>query len=530
MKIAGIIFEKYRKHLPLLLSLIGLMLVVVPLSQVHVATDFTNLPLDEFFFEEIAPIWFWFGLALIVVSTFLSIKSGRVSLVYLVLSCVLLMIAMRVVLPLIMSKPYSIDVFDYAYWMKVWLKEGFQFTPGPSIPTSLLSYYPHTHPVAFLIAYTFVRGGVPMNVFFTWAPSVIYAIDVVLVFFLARAIGFTQLEAAVATFLMPAQISFGEVITQWYCPQLVGSATFLLSMYLIVKVSRSARTSDQNASMRNKNPTLNMSTPKKGTRRIPLQILTMMSILLLIFTHHLSTLYFITVLLGFFLAQRLLRRFRFPGSSLQVSPFWIVYTSTLWAAIAYFIYPERLHYWIDTAITYLSQFLTGTARGVGDIHGVSTGNWLNLPLLDKISSSSYSIAILVLCVVQVVVLSKINGKDSNFRNIQKRLGGSVLNNELNSTILELISGLVVFFVFGLLLGGFGYPLRLLSFIMIFLSMTAAQPLTRAFDGLQSKRMKLLIVAIMILLVILSTHWIFRTFQRNIPAWEKQLPNSLYSKL
>jgi hypothetical protein len=59
-------------------------------------------------------------------------------------------------------------------------------------------------------------------------------------------------------------------------------------------------------------------------------------------------------------------------------------------------------------------------------------------------------------------------------------------------------------------------------------MIAAQPLTRAFDGLPSKRMKLLIVAIMILLVILSSHWIFRTFQRNVPAWEKQVPNSLYS--
>ena len=493
----------------------------------HVATDFTSLPLGEFFLEEIAPIWFWLGLALIVVSTFLSLKSDRTSLVYLVLSSVFLIVAMRAVLPLIMSKPYSIDVFGYAYWMKVWLKEGFQFTPGPSIPTALLSYYPNTHPVAFLIAYAFVRGGVSMNVFFAWAPSVIYAIDVVLVFFLARAIGFTHLEAAVATFLMPAQISFGEVITQWYCPQLVGSATFLLSMYLIVKVSKSTGAPAENASLRYKNLTLNRSTPKKGIRSIYLQILTMMSILLLIFTHHLSTLYFIIVLLGFFLTQRLLRRFRFPGSSLQVSPFWIVYTSALWAAIAYFVYPERLYYWIDAARTYLSQFLSGTARGVGDIHGVSTGYWLNLSLLDKISSSSYAITILVLCVVQVVIVSKINGKDSNSPSILKRLGGSLLNNELNSTILGLISGLAVFLVLGLLLGGFGYPLRVLSFLMIFLSMTAAQPLTRAFEGSQSKRMKLLVVAIMILLVLLSAHWIFRTFQRNVPAWKEQIPNSLY---
>lgn len=527
MKVTGTIFGKYRKHLPLFLGLIGFLLVVVPLSRVHVATDFTSLPLGEFFLEEIAPIWFWLGLALIVVSTFLSMKSGRTSLVYLVISSVFLIVAMRAVLPLIMSKPYSIDVFDYAYWLKVWLKEGFQFTPGPSIPTSLLYYYPHTHPLAFLIAYAFVGGGVSMNVFFAWAPSVIYAMDTVLVFFLAKAIGFTHLEAAVATFLMPAQISFGEVITEYYCPQLVGSATFLLSMYLIVKVSKSAGASAENASVRNKNLTLNRSTPKKGTRHIYLQILTMMSILLLIFTHHLSTLYFIFVLLGFFLTQRLLRRFRFTGSSLQVSPFWIVYTSALWGAIAYFVYPDRLVYWIDTARTYLSQFLSGTARGVGAIHGVSTSYWLNLPLLDKISSSSYAIAILVLCVVQVVVLSKINGKDSNCPSILNRLGKRLLSNELNSTILGLISGLAVFLVFGLLLGGFGYPLRVLSFLMIFLSMIAAQPLARAFDRLPSKRMKLLVVAVMILLVFLSAHWIFRTFQRNVPAWEREIPEHLY---
>jgi hypothetical protein len=526
VKVTGTMFGKYRKHLPLFLSLIGFLLVEVPLSQVHVASDFTSLPLGEFFLEEIAPIWFWLGLALIVVSTFLSLKSDRTSIVYLVLSSVFLIVAMRAVIPLIMSKPYGIDVFDYAYWLKVWLKEGFQFTPGPSIPTPLLPYYPHTNPIAFLIAYAFVRGGVSMNVFFAWAPSVIYAIDVVLVFFLARAIGFTHLEAAVATFLI-AQISFTDVITQYYCPQLVGSATFLLSMCLIVKVSKSAGASAENASVRNKNLTLNMSRPKKGIRHIYLQILTMMSILLLIFTHHLSTLYFIIVLLGFFLTQRLLRRFRFTGSSLQVSPFWIVYTSTLWAAIAYFVYPDRLVYWIDTAGTFLSQFLSGTARGLGEIHGVSTGYWLNLPLLDKISSSSYAIAILVLCVVQVVMLSKINGKDSNPPSILKRLGGSLFNNEMNSTILGLISGLAVFLVFGLLLGGFGYPMRVLSFLMIFLSMIAAQPLTRAFDGLPSKRMKLLVVAIMILLVFLSAHWIFRTFQRNVPAWEREIPEHLY---
>ncbi len=520
-------FEKYMKHLPLIISLTGLLLVVVPLSHVHVATDFTELPLGEFFLEQITPISFWVGTAMIVSSAFLSLKSDRISRTYFIFSSIVLVIAMRAVLPLVMSKPYSIDVFHYIYWMKVWVREGFQFTPGPSITTALLSYYPNTHPVAFLIAYAFVKGGVPMNTFFAWAPSIVYAVDAILVFLVSRAIGFKPMEATISTFLMPALTSFGEVITQWYCPQLMGSAAFLLSMYLVIKVSKSAYAPAEPASFEHKNGALETSITKGRNHHVRLQILTMVSILILIFTHHLSTLYFIIVLLGFFLTQRLLKWLRFSGPKLHVSPFWMIYTSATWGLVAYFIYPQRLFYWIDTARTYLLQFISGTARGVGAVHGVSFSYWLNLPVLDKISSSSYAISVLVLCVIQVVVLSKVDVKGSGFRMALKKLGRSLFNDEFNSTILGFVSGLSVFLVVGLLLGGFGYPLRMISFIMFFLIMIGAQPLARIFEGRASKRLKIVVVVVMILLVFMSAHWIFRAFQRNVPAWEEAIPTSPY---
>lgn len=520
-------FEKYMKHLPLIISLTGFLLVVVPLSQVHVAIDFTDLPLGEFFLEQITPISFWVGIAIIVSSAFLSLKSDRTSRTYFIFSSIALVIAIRAVLPLVMSKPYSIDVFDYIYWMKAWLTKGFQFTPGPSITTSLLAYYPHTHPISFLIAYAFVKGGVPINTFFTWAPSIVYAVDAILMFLLSRAIGFKPIEATVSTFLMPAATSFGEVITQWYCPQLVGSAAFLLSIYMVIKVSKSEYAPVKPASLEHRNGALETSITKGRNHHVRLQMLTMLSILILIFTHHLSTLYFIIVLLGFFLTQRLLKWLRFSGPKLHVSPFWMIYTSATWGLVAYFIYPERLFYWIDTARTYLSQFMSGTARGVGDIHGVSLSYWLKLPVVDKISSTSYAISVLVLCAIQVAVLSKVDAKGGGFRMALKRLGRSLFNDELNSTILGFVSGLFVFFVVGLLLGGFAYPLRMISFIMFFLIMIAAQPLARTFEGRASKRLKIMIVVVMILLVFISAHWIFRTFQRNVPAWEKAIPTTPY---
>jgi hypothetical protein len=432
-------FEKYMKHLPLIISLTGLLLAVVPLSQVHVATDFTELPLGEFFLEQIAPISFWVGIAMIVSSAFLSLKSDRTSRTYFIFSSIVLAIAMRAVLPLVMSKPYSIDVFHYIYWMKAWLIEGFQFTPGPSITTALLSYYPNTHPIAFMIAYAFVKGGVPMNTFFAWAPSIVYVVDAILVFLVSRAIGFKPMEATISTFLMPALSSFGEVITQWYCPQLMGSAAFLLSMYLVIKVSKSAYAPAEPASFEHKNGALETPITKGRNHHVYLQILTMASILILIFTHHLSTLYFIIALLGFFLTQRLLKWLRFSGPKLHVSPFWMIYTSATWGLVAYFIYPQRLFYWIDTARTYLLQFISGTVRGLGDIHGVSSSYWLRLPVLDKISSSSYAISVLVLCVIQVVVFSKADVKGSGFRMALKRLGRSLFNDELNVTILGFAS-------------------------------------------------------------------------------------------
>ena len=149
-------FKKTR-HIFFCLCLTGFLLAMISTSRIHIGENYTEMPLHEYYLEEIMPWSYWLGLVLMIISSFLLILhlTDKITRLYFILSSILIMVTMRAILPLTMSRPYSADGYFYVYWLKIWLTEGIQLVPGPSIATPLLWYYPHTHPIAFLVAYLF---------------------------------------------------------------------------------------------------------------------------------------------------------------------------------------------------------------------------------------------------------------------------------------------------------------------------------------------------------------------------------------
>jgi hypothetical protein len=410
-----------------------------------------------------------------------------------------------------MSRPYSADGYFYVYWLKIWLTEGIQLVPGPSIATPLLWYYPHTHPIAFLVAYLFTKSGISLSMFLAWAPSVLYAINIFLIYQLVKVIGFNERIAAVTTLLF-ATTSFAEVLTLWFSPQLMGSTFLLLSIYLTLKL---------------------VMDEKKDSK---LYALTVASIVILVLTHHLSTLYFVVVLLGFYLAFKLYSLLS-PHYEISTTRVWrilqslrpnrhlvvqaMLSTYIFWGVYALFIYPQRLFYWIDIVVTQIQVVISGTQAYPPDVRGPSIMALLNLPIIDKLSIIAYPTSIIALAAVRIRSLMKENQKLKSMRQ-NKLIAFLKTSMTQYPLIIGVITSLSFVLFIELLFSGLGHPVRILSIIIeMFCSIIAAENLLTFFESSSSRKWKFLIVVGMIIIVILSTHWLFRGFQRNVPAWMRK---------
>jgi len=463
----------FMRELPSIavVAVVGFVIAIASLKSVYMGENLSQLNAAQFFLENTVPLTYWIGLALLV-SSVLLVKSSwddRRIPGYVLLSSILLMTCMRAIVPLTVSKPFDIDVHDYIDWMEAWLREGIQLVPGHLIKTPLLYYYPNTHPVAFLVAYFFLKMGVPIDFFFKWAPFAIYAIDLCLVYLVSREINGGYAELAALSAFLAAPSSMAQVITLFYSPHLLGSALLLLCLYLFLRMSE----------MRG-----------RRMQMLILCVTTFIGVLLLVLTHALDTLYFIATVSGLVLLGWVLKVNRRGGVAVNFSAMWPIYAVAAWFVCANVLYRQKFEGWVTSVYQALmGQFLHG-------YHAVNLTNLLGMGSIDQFSFLSYPSLVLGLAMYGIVQTKG------------RKLADPILLKTLGS-----IGLLGALFAFGLAARGVTYPLRIIELICILCCPLAAKALAGLLSPDRPRIVRSFAGLALVAVVLLSTHWMFRAIQR-----------------
>lgn len=421
----------------------------------------------EFWIEETLPFLYWIGIIVIATSIFLLIRFPRKRFYpfLFVISCALLMICLRMVLPVISASPvlYEPDTNNYITVVSSWLKSGIDFGREGN--------YQHDYPLAYVFAFFFTKLGVPIDVFFRFAPLFVYTINIIILYFLYCEITFENKRISSGAVFLFALSSLGYWMSVHYCPDLIGTVFYLLSLYLCVKFAG------------------------KHRWEITAVLPACTSIFLLILSHHLGTLYLTLTLLGLSLSTGL-------NKSPEIKEQWIkffvlgIYTYTLWFAYGSFMYPSFFNIYV------YFQF-SGSPVSLAQ----------NATLFDNITFAIYPAFILVLFVygfLRGLNIKKISDLTKLFTNIRMTTG--------DPGILKSYSiGYIFLFVF--LIVGFILPtvqsFRLLEVLLIGVYPISSQALVNLYGTNHSRKMKVLLFSISILVMLTSVHRFYREIQKRV---------------
>ena len=266
---------------------------------------------DVFFVFYVLPLPYWFATALIAATGFLilqNIEERRYQLL-LVFTSVAMIVSFRLAFPAIFSSipSYEPDVLSYMNTVNSWVTSGINF--------KTMGFYEHDYPLSFLIAFVFIKLGVPIDLFYRIAPFVIYGLQTIIIYLLVKEVVPNNSKyGAVAAYLFSFS-SLAYWVTLHYCPDLVGSLLFVLTLYFSIKFAKSGEW------------TLKSLAP------------VLISIGCLILSHHLSTLYLIFTLFGLSLSTWFFKSVQIRGKALS---FFIlgIFAYTAWFAYGTLEYPN----------------------------------------------------------------------------------------------------------------------------------------------------------------------------------------------
>lgn len=259
-----------------------------------------------------------------------------------------------------------------------------------------------------------------------------------------------------------------------YCPDLVGTLFYLVSLYLVVRFAGKRK--------------MNWIT------LIPI----LLSIFALILSHHLGTLYSIATLLGLSFSAWLFQPNLAKGKAKLAFLLLGIYTYTLWFAYGTFMYPSFFNIYV-----YLSSspniFLQQTS------------------LIDVLTLVTFPIFVLLLSMYKFIEYFK----------IQKVLDIIRLPNKWKETIMSkkrfsMVPPVHCFgfvFIGALLVGGFLipsiFPVRVLEVFLIGLYPIASQTLIRASCSNPSKKRMALVMVLLGSITLVSIHRYYRQIQRRV---------------
>jgi hypothetical protein len=480
-KVHGMAALRESPFLFAVIGIVGFCISVVALTTLHIGSDFSEVPVDGFFFLQNIPFAYWLGICLLVLSI-LYVGCLNKGWKWSVILSGLLIISMRIVLNVGLTNSLNFDsiVRDVPNMIS-WLDHGIFF---------IQNYYSQMFPLSYLIAYTFTSAGIPVNIFYEWAAIPIYLIDAYLVFIIASLL-VNKNQASLAVFLF-ALISLtveGGILTQFYNPQLIGSMFYLLSLYLTLRLVKTNVISWKGVSI------------------------ACISIFLMILSHHLTVVYFILTISGVWLISKT-RLSLFSSLNFKIFPFLTIFTSIAWVAYSLVMYPEIFLSWISDARNII---LLG--HKFVDINSVSLGAFLNQPLFDMITFVAVPLFIGGLFLIYL-------GREWRSRAIHSNKLSSILNifnDQLAFLTIGMIWILGFIFLIGLIFNGLLYPIRNIEFILSLLAPIGAISLLDLLSH-RSIKVRILIILLAIIVTFLSIYWTYHIFQRTIPLWVNGLFN------
>lgn len=459
----------------------GFALSILSLTTIHIGTNFTDIPTDQYFFLYGLPVLYWVGIGTLVVSILLLTRFDGWGVRWAVALSFLLMLAMRVVLTLTLTTwlPYDSISRDIPQ-IETWVQSGINFVPGT---------YAHNWPLSYLIAYAFVKAGIPVDGFFEWAIAPIYAIDAFLVYSISSLI-VSRREAALTVFLfaLVSQSTEGGVLTMFYNPALIGGTFFLLSLYLTLKLA------------------------KRGTAAWTALLVPCGAIVLMILSHHLTVLYFILVVLGVWLLSKT-RFSRITHWNFRIFPFLTLFTSVVWVVYGVLVYPGTLGEWLGA----VPQIVLHGRQYQNAYTSTGVGSYFSQPFFEMFAFMAVPIFIGGLFLLH---LYRVHRRDAVYSG---RFG--FLRSWAQDKVVVLSAGLLWAlggaFVFGLAFSGILYPIRSLEFLLFLMTFVASTTLD---DWLAVRRAELrfLIVILAVVATVLSVYWTYHIIQRTIPLWIKDL--------
>lgn len=428
----------------------------------------------EFWIERVIPILYWIGAAVIVSVIFLMMQhlgDKRFRAVF-VFSSILLMICIRMVFSTIFTTvpAYEPDATRYMTVVISWVQSGVNF--------GISGFYQHDFPLSFLTAFAFVKLGVSIETFFRIAPLFIYAFELVLLYLIVgEIIPDDKRYAAVAVFLLSIS-SLAGWVTVFYCPDLFGSLFFFVSLYLSIRFA------------------------KKGEVNIKALSPVLVSIFLLVLSHHLSILYFVLTLAGLSLSCWFFKTPQIRGKPIKPISFLILaaFTYLLWLSWGTLLYANFF-----TTYLYIQGF--GLGGGVVTLAA-------NAPLIVNAEFAVYPVLILLLSMLGLFELLKVRSLRDLFK-----LRSKFRNARKNQNMLLVYSVGFVFILLFVPLSLVVFPIaqvpRIVEVFCVGLYPVASLTMLKFGGANTSKKTRVLILMLIIFVTLVDIHRYYNDEQRRV---------------
>ncbi len=425
----------------------------------------------EFYVEKVIPLPYWIGVSLIVCISFFSIKylENNRSMYMYIFIVIILLVSFRMAFSVMFTSLIDFEP-DSGHYIKIldsWIRNGVDFASS--------GHYEHDYPLAFIIAFVAIKLGVPMDLFLRISPFIIYTLACVLLFLIISEVFPIQKKIAAVSIFLFSFSSLGYWISVHYCPDLLGMLFFFLSLYLSIKFA------------------------KNGVWSFKYLAPVLFMIILLILSHHLSTLYFILTTLGLALSTWFFKPHQFKGKALS---FFIlgIFTYSIWFAYGTLLYPDFFNVYI-----YFSGF------------GSPTEQVQQASFLTNITFIIYPLFIIALFIIEAIKIYQIKSL-RDIVDVRKKLGQIRLRESSNTL---LVFGIGFILILGLFIIGFAapvsFPTRVLEVLCIGLYPLSSHGFLRIYENSSPKRRFLLLLLLIIVLFVAITgiHRYYSQIQRRV---------------
>ncbi|MDT8782050.1 MAG: hypothetical protein IAX22_05315 [Candidatus Bathyarchaeota archaeon] len=451
--------------IPLIIVIVAFVIALLSLFPISIE----EMGRGDFWVEEIIPLPYWISVIIIVCSCFFMFQhlrdhKFRYSLLF---SSIILIICIRMVFPIIFTTipAYEPDATRYIDTLNSWVNIKLDF----GIPGN----YQHDFPLSFIIAFFFIKLGIPLDTFFRFAPLIVYGLIVTLLYLIIAEIHPQDKRvASVSAFLLSLSSLVGW-ITWHYCPQLIGALFFLIALLVAIKFA------------------------KKGAWTLRGILPVLISVCLLVLSHHLSTMLFIFVIAGLTFTAWYFESNYIKGKPLS---FLIigVFTYTFWFFYGNLMYPEFFNF---------AKYLIAH-----EVNAVSLVQ--QAPLIVNLTFAVYPVFILLLSLFGLIRLLGFT-RPKDFFNIIKRLNYFKKENSTMFLVYPLsFLSLGISFVLALAIPTMQAP-RFLEVFFIGLYPLASLTMLKIGQVNNSKKKFVLVLLLLILIALVSVHRYYNQDQRRV---------------